>query len=82
MRVTFLERSQPVHSLLLLGVSIKLLFIGMLLEVFDLGDVRIVLIVDIVCHEVNALKLALYLTQVHFSIIHFKFELLYFLTNN
>ena len=64
--VTLLERGQPVHSLLLLGVSIELLLVGMLLEVFDLGDVGIVLIVDIVCHEVNALKLALYLTQVHF----------------
>ena len=37
----------------------------MLLQVFDLRYVWVVLVVDVVRHEVNALEFTLYLAEVH-----------------
>lgn len=82
-----MEGGQSVQGLVLLCVLIEYVFVDMLFQVSDLGDVRIVLVIDVVCHEINAHKLALYLTQVHFSFeyylsflsvskANFKFELI------
>ena len=38
-----------------------------LLEVVDLLDMRVILVVDVVCHKVDALKASFDLTQINLS---------------
>ena len=41
------------------------IFMNVLLQVIDLLDVRIVLVINVIRHEVHCLQAALNLTQVH-----------------
>ena len=54
--VSFLKSCQTVYFLVLLGISIEKLFVDMLLELRDLLDMWVILIVDVVRHEIDALK--------------------------
>ena len=60
--VSFLESCQTVYFLVLLGISIEKLFVDVLLELRDLLDMWVILIVDVVCHEIDALEAPLDLT--------------------
>ena len=64
--VSFLVSRQTINVLVFNCVLFHLVFVNVLLEIVDLFDMWIVLVVDIVGHEVNALKAPLDLTQIHF----------------
>ena len=49
----------------MLGIFVHKLLVDMLLKIFDFGNVRIILVVYVACHEVNALEPPLDLTQIH-----------------
>ena len=54
-RVTFLECRQAIDSLISLGIFYQQIFVDVLLEVIDFLNMRIVLVINVVCHEVHGL---------------------------
>ena len=82
LRITFLKCCQTIKGLVLNCICPQKVLVSVLFEVFYLRNVRIVLVVDIVSHEVHALKSALNLTQVHFVDFQITTDSLCLLTYN
>ena len=71
--ITFLKSCQTVDCLLSLGIARKKILVYVLLQSFDFGYLRVILVIYVIGHEVNGLEASLYLTQVHFAVLFLLF---------